>query len=165
VAEGPGSSASAFLARLAMIRLGHSFALTGSVQRGPAMISGNENRTVKDEYRKKLATALGADVQRLHVFFSLYENAFVQGALPSSVKHLIAMAMAIGERTNETINYHVEEALRAGATRDEIREAVTVAVLIAGVPSLLSGAEALASVTRYEAQKIVSPPPVTGTHG
>jgi alkylhydroperoxidase/carboxymuconolactone decarboxylase family protein YurZ len=129
------------------------------------MMSGNENRTIREEYRKQLTSALGADVQRLLVFFSLYENAFVQGALPSSVKHLIAMAMAIGARTNETITYHVEEALRAGATRDEIRESVTVAVLIAGVPSLLSGVEALATMTRYEAQKIVAPPPATGTHG
>ena len=129
------------------------------------MISGNENRTTKEEYRKQLASALGADVQRLLVFFSLYENAFVEGALLSRMKHLIAMAMAIGERTNENIAYHVEEAMRAGANRDEIREAVTVAVLIAGVPSLLSGAEALASVARYEAQKIVSPPPAIGTRG
>ena len=128
------------------------------------MISANENRTTKDDYRKQLASALGADVQRLLVFFSLYENAFVQGSLPSSVKHLIAMAMAIGERTNEAVVHHVEEAMRAGATRDEIRETVTVAVLIAGVPSLLSGVEALAAMAQYEGRKIVSSQ-ATDTHG
>ena len=101
------------------------------------------------------------------MYFSLYENAFVQGALSSNVKHLIALAMAVGERTSENITYHVTEALRAGASHDEIKEAVTVAVLIAGVPSLLSGVEALASMMQYEAQKMISSsgPPVNGTHG
>jgi alkylhydroperoxidase/carboxymuconolactone decarboxylase family protein YurZ len=131
------------------------------------MNNGNENRPQKDDLRHQLASAFGTDVQRLLVFFSLYENAFVPGALPSSVKHLIALAMAIGERTSENITYHVNEALRAGASHDEIREAVTVAVLIAGVPSLPSGVEALASMRQYEGQKVLSSsgPPANGTRG
>ena len=131
------------------------------------MNNGNDDRPVKDDLRHQVATALGADVQRLFVFFSLYENAFVQGALTSNVKHLIALAMAIGERASENITYHVNAALRAGSSRDEIREAVTVAVLVAGVPSLLAGAEALAAVAQFEARKMTSSsePSATGTHG
>ncbi len=131
------------------------------------MNNGNENRPQKDDLRQLLAKAFGADVQRLLVFFSLYENAFVQGALPGKVKHLIALAMAIGGRISESITYHVNEALQAGASRDEIRETVTVAVLVAGVPSLLSGVEALAAITQYEAQKMISSvePPADGTRG
>jgi alkylhydroperoxidase/carboxymuconolactone decarboxylase family protein YurZ len=131
------------------------------------MNNENEKRPQKDDLKQQLAKALGADVQRLLVFFSLYENAFVQGALPGKVKHLIALAMAIGGRISEGITYHVNEALQAGASRDEIRETVTVAVLIAGVPSLLSGVEALATMTQYKAQKMISScgPPANGTHG
>jgi alkylhydroperoxidase/carboxymuconolactone decarboxylase family protein YurZ len=105
---------------------------------------------------QKLANELGGDVQRLFVFFSLFENALDEGALTSKIKQLIAMAMAIGFRSSEGITYHVDAALQAGASRDEIREAVTVAVLFTGVRSILSGAEALAAVGRFEAQKQTS---------
>jgi len=75
--------------------------------------------------------------------------------------------MAIGERSHETITYHVREALQAGASRDEISEAVTVAVFMAGVPSLLAGVEALASVTQFEAEKVICSggPTANGIHG
>ena len=131
------------------------------------MIRGNEHQTQQDNWRRQLAGALGVDIQRLHVFFSLYENAFVQDALPSKIKHLIAMAMAIGERTSESIAYHVNEALLAGASRSEIRETVTVAVFTAGIPSLSSGLEALACMAQYEARQMLSAggTPVNGIRG
>ncbi len=105
---------------------------------------------------QEIADALGSDIQRLFVFFSLYENALEEGALASKTKQLIALAMAVGTQNKEAVNYHVNEALQRGATRDEIREAVTVAVLVAGARSMLSGAEALAAVARFEAQQMVS---------
>ena len=82
---------------------------------------------------QKLANELGGDVQRLFVFFSLFENALVEGALTSKIKQLIAIAMAVGSCSSGGITYHVEAALQAGASRDEIREAVAVAVLFTGV--------------------------------
>ncbi len=137
--------------------------------RGMLMNNGNADLSKKDGLRQQVANAFGPDMQRLLVYFSLYENAFVEGALPSSVKHLIALAMAVGQRNSPGITYHANEALRVGATRDQIREAVTVAVLVGGAPSLLDGAEALAAVARFEAQRITSAgePPLTGsgTHG
>ncbi len=133
------------------------------------MNNGNADLSKKVDLRQQVASAFGPDMQRLLVYFSLYENAFVEGALPSSIKHLIALAMTVGQRNCEGITYHTNEALRAGATRDEIREAVTVAVLVGGARSLLAGAEALATAARFEASKMTSAgePPLTGTgtHG
>jgi len=114
-------------------------------------------RNISDKNRlRQLAGALGADIQRLFVFFNLYENALDQGVLTNKIKQLIALAMAVGNRSNEAISYHVNAALEAGASRDEIRETVSVAVLMGGVPSILSGAEAMATVSRVEAQKLTS---------
>jgi AhpD family alkylhydroperoxidase len=133
------------------------------------MNNGNADLSKKDGLRQQVANAFGPDMQRLLVYFSLYENAFIEGALPGSVKHLIALAMTVGQRNSEGITHHTNEALQAGATRDQIREAVTVAVLIGGSPSLLAGAEALATVAGFEALKMTSDgePPLTGTgtHG
>jgi alkylhydroperoxidase/carboxymuconolactone decarboxylase family protein YurZ len=119
------------------------------------MNNGNENY-FEEDLRRQLADAFGLDVQRLLVFLSLYENAFLDCSLSSNVKHLIALAMVIGEHNWEAMSYHVNEALRGGATRDQIRETVIVAVLAAGAPSIPSGLEALAAVARFEAQKLLN---------
>jgi alkylhydroperoxidase/carboxymuconolactone decarboxylase family protein YurZ len=105
---------------------------------------------------QKVAGELGGDVQRLFAFFGLFENALVDGVLPGKIKHLMTMAMAIGSCNSEAITYHVKASLQAGASRDEIREAVTVAVLFSGATSFLSGTEALVAVSRYEAQNLTS---------
>ncbi len=133
--------------------------------RGMLMNNGNADLSKKDDFRHQVANAFGPDMQRLLVYFSLYENAFVEGALPSSFKHLIALAMTVGQQSSPGITYHANEALQAGASRDQIREAVTVAVLVGGAPSLLAGAEALATVARFEAAKMTSAgePPLSGS--
>ncbi len=127
---------------------------------------GNADSNRKDGLRQQVSKAFGLDMQRLLAYFSLYENAFIDAALSSGTKHLIAMAMAVGQRSREAIIYHTNEALRAGASRDQVRESVTVAVLVGGVSSLLAGAEALAEVARFEAQKMTSADeaPVTSPH-
>ncbi len=118
------------------------------------MTSEKKNRSQQDDYRRQLTNAVGADVGRLCAYFNLYEHTFVQGALSPKVKRLIALAVAIGERSTETIAFPVREAVNAGASVEEISEVVTVAVLLAGVPSLLAGLEALAWARQIEAQKI-----------
>ena len=120
------------------------------------MRSEQKNGPQQDDFRRQLTNALGADVGRLCAYFNLFENVFVPGALSTKVKRLIALAMAIGERNPETVSYSVHEAVHAGASAEEISEVVTVAVLLAGVPSLLAGLEALASVRQMEAARILS---------
>ncbi len=118
------------------------------------MKNGDRSRGRNDHLRQ-LSKVLDGDMERLIVLFRLYENAFVDGALPSKVKYLIALALAIVERGSQHIIFHVNEAMEAGASRGEIKEAVTIAAFVGGVPSLLSAAEALAAVARFEAQKLV----------
>ncbi len=120
------------------------------------MRSEEKNGSQQDDFRHQLTNTLGADVGRLCAYFNLFENAFVQGALSTKVKRLIALAMAIGERNPETVAYPVHEAMDAGASGEEISEVVTVAVLLAGVPSLLAGLEALASVRQTQAARVLS---------
>ena len=120
------------------------------------MICGKNTESQQDELRHHAINILGTKVQHLVAFFDLYQDAFTDGALSRKVKHLIALAMVIAERSDENISHQVGEALRSGASRDEIREAVTVAVLTAGAPSLLAGVEALASIAQFEAKEMMS---------
>lgn len=130
------------------------------------MNKGKVNLSPKDGLRQKVANAVGADMQRLLAYFGLYENSFGQGSIPSCIKHLIALAIAIRQRNLEGITHHTSEAMRAGASRNQIQEAVTIAVFVGGVLSFPAGAEALAEVARCEAQKMISPgePSFPGSH-
>lgn len=68
---------------------------------------------------------------------ALAKAAFGAGLLDRKTKELIAIGIAIAARCDECIGFHVSDALKAGATREEIVEALGVAVLMGGGPSLM----------------------------
>lgn len=84
-------------------------------------------------------------------FGQLHKQAMQDGVLSTKVKELIALSIAITVRCDGCIAYHVHAALQAGATRAEIAEAIGVAVLMGGGPSVVYGSEALQAVEQFEA--------------
>jgi AhpD family alkylhydroperoxidase len=100
---------------------------------------------------KQLLKLLGARVPGLLEMLNVQDIVFSQGVLGSKFKHLIAIATAVADRYEGMIGYHVEKALMEGASRQEILEAVAVAVFMHGPSSMFSGAEALAFVSQFEA--------------
>jgi AhpD family alkylhydroperoxidase len=71
--------------------------------------------------RKKLAP----DV--LDAFTAFSERVFADGALPAKIKQLIAVAVAHVTQCPYCIRGHTKAALRAGATPQQIMEAIWVA--------------------------------------
>ncbi len=49
------------------------------------------------------------------------------------------------------MSHHVHDALKAGASRQQIAEAIGVAVLMGGQSSLMYGCEALEALEQFEA--------------
>ncbi len=72
-------------------------------------------------------------------------NAFAlaDGALPRKIKFLIAMALDASHGTVEGTKALAEQAMKAGATKEEIVEAIRVAQYISGVGSVYVAARAL----------------------
>lgn len=64
--------------------------------------------------------------------------------LDTKTKELMAVAIAISVRCEGCILAHVRDALKAGATIEELAETVEVAVLMGGGPATAYGAKALA---------------------
>lgn len=85
-------------------------------------------------------------------FARLHEASIADGALSSSVKELIALGIAITVRCDGCIAYHVHDALKAGATPDEVRETIGVAVMMGGGPSVIYGSEALQALHQFAPQ-------------
>jgi AhpD family alkylhydroperoxidase len=60
-----------------------------------------------------------------------------EGALDRKSKELIAVALGVSRQSEWCTAYHLNQAIRAGSTDDEIIEAAWVAVLMNGAPSLM----------------------------
>ena len=78
-------------------------------------------------------------------FGGLAREAIAPGALDSKTKELIALAIGIAARCDGCLAYHAKAAAKYGATREEVAEAIGVAVYMGGGPSMIYGAEALSA--------------------
>lgn len=82
----------------------------------------------------KLLTLNNPEVMR--DFKKFMDSVLKEGYLDKKTKELIALGMAITARCKYCIGIHVEKCLQAGATKEEILEASTVAILMGGGPAL-----------------------------
>lgn len=85
-------------------------------------------------------------------FGALHEAALKPGALDTKTKELIALAIATTVRCDGCIAYHVHDSLQAGASKQEVAETVSVAILMGGGPSVVYGIEAMQALSQYQAQ-------------
>ncbi len=72
-------------------------------------------------------------------FMAMHEAAAKKGALDAKQKELISLGIAITIRCEGCIACHVQDALKAGATQEEIVETIGVAILMGGGPSVVYG--------------------------
>jgi len=73
-----------------------------------------------------------------------------EGTLDTKTKELIAVGTSITARCKYCIAIHVEKALIAGATKDEIMEAATVAILMGGGPAMTYVVEVKKALEEFE---------------
>jgi len=69
--------------------------------------------------------------------------AFKDGALPSKIKILIAMALDASHGAVQGVKALAKLAMRAGATKDEIAETLRVALYVSGAGSAYTAAAGL----------------------
>ncbi|MEM2128901.1 MAG: carboxymuconolactone decarboxylase family protein [Candidatus Methanosuratincola sp.] len=72
--------------------------------------------------------------------------AFSEGAIPTKYKLLIAMAIDASHGTSGGVRALAEAAMRAGATKEEIGEALRVAFYISGCVSFYTAADGLSNI-------------------
>jgi alkylhydroperoxidase/carboxymuconolactone decarboxylase family protein YurZ len=82
------------------------------------------------------------DPQLLKLVRDTNAFALADGALPRKVKFLIAMALDAAHGTVEGTKALAEQAMKAGATKEEIVETIRVAQYISGVGSVYVAARA-----------------------
>ncbi len=72
---------------------------------------------------------------KMRAFHNFLGVVMKDGALSTKVKELIALALAIGFQCPYCMAFHLNKAIEAGATKEEILEAVWVAILMHGGPA------------------------------
>jgi AhpD family alkylhydroperoxidase len=74
--------------------------------------------------------------ESLRHFKAFMGQVLKEGVLDTKTKELIAVGTGITARCKYCIAIHVKKALEAGATKDEILEAATVAMMMGGGPAM-----------------------------
>ena len=86
-------------------------------------------------------------------FSAMAKAATAKGALDAKTKELIALAISVAVRCDACVGFHAKAALRQGAGRDEVMEAMALAVYMGAGPSVMYAAQALESFDQFAAKK------------
>jgi AhpD family alkylhydroperoxidase len=82
-------------------------------------------------------------------FARLHRKAVEDGALANKVKEMMSLAIGIAVGCDGCIAYHVHDAMKAGATRQELLETIGVALLMSGGPGSIYAAHALDAIEQF----------------
>jgi AhpD family alkylhydroperoxidase len=86
-------------------------------------------------------------------FSELAQAASRNGVLDRKTKELIALALGVAAHCDGCIGFHAEALVRLGASREEIEEALGMAVYMGGGPALMYAADAIAAYEQFLAKK------------
>ncbi len=94
--------------------------------------------------------SLRKDIPDTMAGFSAMAGAATKGgALTTKTKELIALAIGVATRCDGCIGFHMEALVKAGATRDEVEEALGMAVYMGGGPALMYAADAILAFEQF----------------
>ncbi len=85
--------------------------------------------------------------------FSALARAALDGtALDAKTKELIALGISVAVRCDACVAFHAEAAVKRGATREEVLEAMGMAVYMGAGPSVMYAAQALEAFEQFRAR-------------
>ncbi len=82
--------------------------------------------------RKTLHMTFVNNVKTYKPFLELEARAFSDGALPKKIKELMALSISIVTKCEPCMEWHLDQALQAGAADAEIYETIDVAIEMGG---------------------------------
>jgi AhpD family alkylhydroperoxidase len=75
----------------------------------------------------------------MKALMELHSEVVKDGALSARTKELMMVGIAVALRCEPCLLKHVSEAVNLGATREEVMEAVSTAIVMAGGPAVAYG--------------------------
>lgn len=91
------------------------------------------------------------DVDFMEAYNNLYERGLTNGkALTAKTREFIAMAILAFRGQENAVYLHARRALRLGATKQELLEAIETTVIPGGAPAFATGLSALMKIEEEE---------------
>ena len=103
-----------------------------------------------NELTAQLRTLRGSTPDVMRAFSSMAQAALAPKALDHKTKELIALAIAVAVRCDDCIAFHVKAALQAGASQQEVTEALGMAIYMGAGPSVMYASHALEALAQFE---------------
>jgi AhpD family alkylhydroperoxidase len=86
-----------------------------------------------NDYRSKMNDKLLADNNKIiRRIFNLDTNAFLEGALDVKTKELLGLVASTVLRCDDCVKYHLESCYKAGVSKEEVMETLSIGTLIGG---------------------------------
>jgi 4-carboxymuconolactone decarboxylase len=104
--------------------------------------------------RKEALDLYKAAPEVMRSFQGLMQAVGKDGALPVKIKELMALGIAISSKCEGCLVFHVQNAIKHGASRAEVVETIGVSIEMGGGPSTLYGAKALAAFDELKGEAI-----------
>jgi len=99
-----------------------------------------------DDYAVKLRDLIP---DTMKAYGALGRAAQTPGVLGTKVKELIALALGVATHCDGCLAYHARNAHKVGASREEVAEALAVAIQMGGGPSVNYAADALRAYDEF----------------
>lgn len=99
-------------------------------------MSDTEFKNRLEQFRQKRAEQNEKVLDLGHLgikrFFNMDANTYRDGALDKKTKELLGLVASSVLRCNDCIDYHLEQCAKTGSTKDEIVDALNVALIVGG---------------------------------
>jgi AhpD family alkylhydroperoxidase len=107
-------------------------------------------RTLTLRRKKAHSQLLKMDSKVYKAFLKLEEATYREGSLSTKIKELIAIGISAAVNCESCIQWHTEYAIKAGATKEEVLEALEVAMEIGGGRAIATARLALEVLDKLE---------------
>ena len=106
----------------------------------------NRLQAFREERAKLNDKTLNAGHLGIKRFFNMDSNTYRDGALDTKTKELLGLVASSVLRCNDCIDYHLEQCAKTGSTKEEILDAMNVALIVGGsivIPHLRRAVETI----------------------
>jgi len=111
------------------------------------------------ELKGLMRTLRGETPDVMKAFSAMAMAATATKALDCKTKELIAIGISVAVRCDDCIAFHVKAAMENGATRDEVIEALGMAIYMGAGPSVMYASHAIDAFEQFS--KPVAAPAIT----
>lgn len=120
-------------------------------------MSSKTNRLQEFRDNRKIMNekVLGLDHLGIKRFFNLDTNTYKDGALPAQTKELLGLVASAVLRCNDCIDYHLEQCANSGFAKEEIVDALNVALVVGGSIVIPHLRHAIATLELLEEEEIL----------